>query len=131
MAKFTRPIINSEANYRLLYSSVGSIRVRLPAIESIYTVALSLKVQIRENRACKNLRHWFKKFTEWNFLPNNAPPKFTGARPLEALGPRMITLVTAQELELRLGKSADLTHWIDRCIHEIRTESVFSCRGRC
>jgi N-acylglucosamine 2-epimerase len=71
-------------------------------------------------------RHWFKKFTEWNFLPNNAPPKFTGARPLEALGPRMITLVTAQELELRLGKSADLTHWIDRCIHEIRTLFVKS-----
>ena len=66
-------------------------------------------------------RHWFKRFVDWNFLPNNAPPKFTGARPLEALGPRMITLVTAQELELRLGKSADLTAWIDRCIHDIRT----------
>lgn len=66
-------------------------------------------------------RHWFKRFVDWNFLPNNAPPKFTGARPLEALGPRMITLVTAQELELRLGKSPDLTAWIDRCIEEIRT----------
>jgi N-acylglucosamine 2-epimerase len=66
-------------------------------------------------------RHWFKRFVDWNFLPNYAPPKFTGVRPLEALGPRMITLVTAQELELRLGKSADLTAWIDRCIHDIRT----------
>lgn len=65
-------------------------------------------------------RHWFRRFVDWNFLPNNAPSKFTGARPLEALGPRMITLVTAQELELRLGKSPDLTAWIDRCISDIR-----------
>lgn len=36
------------------------------------------------------------------------------------LGPRMITLVTAQELELRLGKQAHLTAWIDRCIEEIQ-----------
>lgn len=66
-------------------------------------------------------RHWFRRFVDWHFLPNNAPPKFTGARPLVALGPRMITLVTAQELELRLGKNPETTAWIDRCIDEIRT----------
>jgi len=66
-------------------------------------------------------RHWFKRFVDWNFLPNSAPPKFTGARPLEALGPRMITLVTAQELELRLGRCEETTAWIDRCIDDIRT----------
>jgi N-acylglucosamine 2-epimerase len=66
-------------------------------------------------------RHWFQRFVDWNFLPNDAPPKFTGARPLEALGPRMITLVTAQELELRLGPSPVTTAWIDRCIGEIRS----------
>lgn len=66
-------------------------------------------------------RHWFKRFVDWNFLPNDAPPKFTGTRPLIGIGPRMITLVTAQELELRLGRTAETTAWIDRCIEEIRT----------
>ena len=65
-------------------------------------------------------RHWFRIFVDWNFLPNSAPPKFTGARPLVGLGPRMIGLVTAQELTLRLGKDPFLTDWTDRCIHEIR-----------
>lgn len=66
-------------------------------------------------------RHWFKRFVDWNFLPNDAPSKFTGNRPLLGLGPRMITLVTAQELESRLGLSPETRGWIDRCIHEIRT----------
>lgn len=69
-------------------------------------------------------RHWFKRFVDWNFLPNDAPAKFTGLRPLIGLGPRMITLVTAQELELRLGPDATTRAWIDRCIHEIRTYFV-------
>lgn len=65
-------------------------------------------------------RHWFRHFVDWNFLPNSAPPKFTNARPLIGLGPRMIGLVTAQELTLRLGRDPFLTGWIDRCIGEIR-----------
>jgi N-acylglucosamine 2-epimerase len=72
-------------------------------------------------RSADRARHWFRRFVDWNFLPNDAPPKFTGARLLISLGPRMIALATAQELELRLGASAELTGWIDRCIHEIRT----------
>jgi N-acylglucosamine 2-epimerase len=71
-------------------------------------------------RSAARARHWFERFVRWNFEPNDAPPKFTGARPLTGLGPRMITLVTAQELELRLGPDAGLTTWIDRCIDEIR-----------
>ncbi len=73
------------------------------------------------DRSAARARHWFERFVRWNFEPNDAPPKFTGARPLTGLGPRMITLVTAQELELRLGPDAGLTAWIDRCIDEIRT----------
>lgn len=64
-------------------------------------------------------RELFRLFTEWNFTPGLMPPKFTGARPLIGLGPRMITLVTAQELELRLGETAETTAWIDRCLDEI------------
>ena len=64
-------------------------------------------------------RHWFGRFTDWNFTPGNMPPKFTGARPLVGLGPYMITLVTAQELETRLGPSAETRAWIDRCLEDI------------
>lgn len=74
-------------------------------------------------RSASRARHWFDRFTTWNFTPGMMPPKFTGARPMISLGPRMITLVTAQELELRLGKDPSTTAWIDRCIAEI--ESLF------
>lgn len=64
-------------------------------------------------------RHWFQRFVEWNFLPNSAPPKFTGARPLEGIGTRMITLVSAQELRKHLGEDPLFTQWIDRCLDDI------------
>lgn len=35
------------------------------------------------------------------------------------MGPRMITIVTAQELRVNLGADAKLDSWIDRCIAEI------------
>ena len=66
-------------------------------------------------------RHWFQRFTDWNFTPGMMPAKFTGHRPLEGLGPRMITLVSAQELRKCLGEDPEWTRWIDRSIHEIRT----------
>lgn len=71
------------------------------------------------DRSAAKARGFFERFTDWNFTPGRIPPKFTDARPLTGLGPRMITLVTAQELELRLGKTAGTTAWIDRCLDEI------------
>jgi N-acylglucosamine 2-epimerase len=73
------------------------------------------------DQSAERARHWFKKFTEWNFTPGLMPAKFTDARPMIGLGPRMITLVTAQELSLRLGDDETLRGWIDRCIEEIRS----------
>ncbi|MGA0845680.1 MAG: AGE family epimerase/isomerase [Luteolibacter sp.] len=70
-------------------------------------------------RSADKARQLFDFFTDWNFTPGRIPPKFTGERPLSGLGPRMITLVTAQELELRLGKSDLTTSWIDCCLEEI------------
>lgn len=35
-------------------------------------------------------RHWFDRFTDWNFTPGRIPPKFTGARMMEGIGSRMI-----------------------------------------
>jgi N-acylglucosamine 2-epimerase len=75
----------------------------------------------QSDAAAARARHWFNHFTEWNFTPGRMPAKTTDARPMVGLGPRMITLVTAQELELRLGKSSETTGWIDRCLEEIET----------
>jgi len=69
--------------------------------------------------SAEKARHWFRRFTDWNFTPGRIPPKLTGARPLEGIGPRMITIVTAQELRKHLGEDEILTGWIDRCLEEI------------
>lgn len=69
----------------------------------------------------KKARHWFDVFTRMNFTPGMMTPKFTGNRPSIGLGPRMITLVTAQELRKFLGEDPLWTQWIDRCIDDIRT----------
>jgi N-acylglucosamine 2-epimerase len=72
------------------------------------------------DRSASRAMHWFERFTAWNFTPGMMPPKFTDARPMMGLGPRMITLVTAQELSLHLGSQTVLREWIDRCIDEIQ-----------
>lgn len=63
--------------------------------------------------------HWFGQYTDIHFTPGKMPPKFTGERPLEGIGPRMIALVTAQELRKSLGEDDKLTGWIDRCLDGI------------
>ena len=73
-----------------------------------------------EERSAIRARELFDLFTRWNFEPGLMPPKFTGERPLLGLAPRMITIVTAQELRANLGPDARLNDWIDRCIDEIR-----------
>jgi N-acylglucosamine 2-epimerase len=64
-------------------------------------------------------RHWFAQYVEWNFTSGRMPPKFTGSRPLEAIGPRMIGLVTAQELRKHLGGDRELDHQTDRWVEEM------------
>jgi len=63
----------------------------------------------------------FEQFTRWNFTPGLMPAKFTDTRPAIGMGPRMIALVTAQELRANLGDDPRLTAWIDRSIDDIRT----------
>jgi N-acylglucosamine 2-epimerase len=63
--------------------------------------------------------HWFDRYLDWNFTPGRMPAKFTGERPLVGIGPRMIGLVTAQELRKHLGENEQLTRWIDRFLEEI------------
>jgi len=69
-------------------------------------------------KAEKLLRH----FIHWNFDPDSQmEPKGTSTRPLIALGPYMIALVTAQELRAALEMSDTLNPIIDRMIEKILT----------
>jgi N-acylglucosamine 2-epimerase len=72
------------------------------------------------DRSATRARELFDLFTRWNFTPGLMPPKFTDTRPMIGMGPRMITIVTAQELRSNLGEDPHLTGWIDRCIDEIQ-----------
>lgn len=69
--------------------------------------------------SAERARHWFDRFTDRNFTPGRIPPKFTEARPMEGIGTRMITLVTAQEMRKHLGEDPHFTKWIDRCLDDI------------
>jgi len=70
-------------------------------------------------RSAERAQQLFDLFTRWNFTPGLMPPKYTDARPSLALSPRIITIVTAQELRENLGVTPEITAWIDRCITEI------------
>ena len=72
-------------------------------------------------RSGERARELFDAFTRWNFTPGLMPPKFTETRPMTGFGSRIMTIATAQELRENLGRDADLSAWIDRCIHEIQT----------
>ncbi|MBL8817366.1 MAG: AGE family epimerase/isomerase [Planctomyces sp.] len=61
----------------------------------------------------------FRQFTSINFEAGRMEPKYTSIRPSIGLAPRMITLVTGQELRRQLGNSELIQSWIDRCVGEI------------
>ena len=89
--------------------------------ESFAAIAYAAHARATGNeRSASRARELFELFTRWNFTPGLMPPKFTDVRPMTGMGPRMITIVTAQELRENLGDSAELRGWIDRCIEEIR-----------
>jgi N-acylglucosamine 2-epimerase len=75
----------------------------------------------RSDRSAARAHECFNRFTDWHFTPDRIPPKFADTRPLTGIGPRMIALVTAQEMELRLGRSPETSRWIDRCLEEMET----------
>ncbi|MBK8100609.1 MAG: AGE family epimerase/isomerase [Planctomycetes bacterium] len=61
----------------------------------------------------------FAQFVDWNFTPGKMPPKFTDVRPMLGMGPRMIAIVTGQELRRWLGPDEFVNGWIERCVDEI------------
>jgi N-acylglucosamine 2-epimerase len=89
--------------------------------ESFAAIAYAAHARATGNaRSADRARELFKFFTHWNFTPGLMPPKYTDVRPMIGMGPRMITIVTAQELRANLGEDAELRGWIDRCIDDIR-----------
>ena len=89
--------------------------------ESFAAIAYAAHARATGNaRSADRARELFRFFTRWNFTPGLMPPKFTDVRPMTGMGPRMITIVTAQELRANLGDDAELRGWIDRCIDDIR-----------
>jgi N-acylglucosamine 2-epimerase len=99
------------------------IRMRRYAFsESFAAIAYAAHARATgSEHSAQRARDLFNAFTQWSFTPGLMPPKFTGERPSEGMPPRMITLVTAQELRLNLGDGPDLRAWIDRCLEEIET----------
>lgn len=88
--------------------------------ESFASIAFAAHASATGSKASsKKARDLFEFFTRWNFTPGLMPPKFTSQRPAIGMGPRMITIVTAQELRSHLGDDPDLNRWIDRCLDEI------------
>ena len=88
--------------------------------EAFAAIAHAAYAQATGNgRSAQRAHELFDLFVDWNFTPGRMPPKFTDARPTIGMAPRMITIVTAQELRANLGEDAKLSGWIDRCISEI------------
>jgi N-acylglucosamine 2-epimerase len=73
--------------------------------------------------AADKARQTFLQFTQHSLDPQGVQPKFTGTRPLQAIGFPMITIVTAQQLRESIGwDEADC--WIERGIDTIEKYHV-------
>ena len=77
--------------------------------------------------AAADARRAWATYLHHTFTPGVMPPKTDPAtRPMQGLSPRMITIVTAQELRAQLGDiregGATCTEWIDRAIGEIERD---------
>ena len=80
-----------------------------------------------EARAAADARQAWETFLHHTFTPGVMAPKTDPAtRPMQGLAPRMITIVTAQELRAQLGDvragGATCTEWIDRAIADIERD---------
>lgn len=79
-------------------------------------------------RAAEDAVRIFETYLRYSFTPGVLPPKYEFTRPMQAIGPHMIGIVTAQELRANLGdvSVADrtCTEWIDYCIAAIKRDFV-------
>ncbi|MFA7234911.1 MAG: AGE family epimerase/isomerase [Terrimicrobiaceae bacterium] len=72
-----------------------------------------------DSQAADEARKCWETYLRYSFTPGVMTPKYTGTRPLVALAPRIISVVTAQELRANLGDES-VNPVIDRSIGEIR-----------
>ncbi|MCA9080001.1 MAG: AGE family epimerase/isomerase [Planctomycetaceae bacterium] len=88
--------------------------------ESFAAIAFAAHARATGNeRFGVRARELFAQFIDWNFTPGKMPAKFTDTRPTIGMGPRMIALVTAQELRSLLGPDAFTDQWTDRSLSDI------------
>ena len=72
------------------------------------------------DESAQRARDLLEQFIKWNFDPSSrGEPKYTDIRPMTGLSPRMIAIVTAQELRHQLGPSEQLDAMIRHMITEI------------
>ncbi len=89
--------------------------------ESFAAIAYAAHWKVtQQQRSADVARRLFDDFIDWNFTPGKMPAKYCDTRPMLGLAPRMIAIVTAQELRANLGDDDIFTTTIDRCIAEIR-----------
>ena len=69
----------------------------------------------------------YREFLRHSHTPRGVTPKFTGQRPLQAIGLPMITIATAQELRGSIGL-ADADASIEAAINKIASEHVLHDR---
>lgn len=70
------------------------------------------------DQAAARSRELLARFVDWNFTPGRMPAKYTAARPMIGLSPRMMAIATAQQLRECLGDDSQ-NALIDRFIDEI------------
>lgn len=79
-------------------------------------------------RAAEDAVRIFATYLRYSFTPGVMTPKYEMTRPLQAIGPHLIGIVTAQELRANLGNvtvaDRTCTEWIDHSIAAIERDFV-------
>jgi N-acylglucosamine 2-epimerase len=86
--------------------------------ESFAAIAFAAYAKATGDGGKDAMKCW-QRYLRHSFEPGVMPAKFTDIRPVMGLAPRMIAIVTAQELRANLGDES-VNPVIDRCIEEIR-----------
>ncbi|MDG1893249.1 MAG: AGE family epimerase/isomerase [Verrucomicrobiota bacterium] len=89
--------------------------------EAFAAIALAAHANVRKDEeSAERAKRLLQHFLKWHFNPPpEATPKHTHHRPLISLGPRMIALITAQELRHQLGPDPAFNSIIDQMLEEI------------
>ena len=89
--------------------------------EAFAAIAFAAHARSTKNDASAQKAHeLLNQFLDWNFGAHpKTNPKYTDVRPLTGLAPRMIALITAQELRHQLGPDEHLERTIEQMIKQI------------